>query len=430
MLELNETLGIYRPGYFEIYVKTDKPIELNNLSRKEMSTFFHEWIHFLQDFTTGVGCNNSYANIELLKYLGKKCQSLPAPVKLPVPLGTEYNVRANAFIVNNEWGYAPMRTDYKNITVYENKNIDIPRCLITDSGITSIPICLATTDLGDEFRFGTHAIMESMAFECQIYIYPESEPDHGIYPYHTARLVADHILPGFTDDRLRLIALCDMSLMSSAPGPQFTSYLRNIKDGKIPSPNKPEEIYDWFYRNGTSLIKGYEEINDLTRKSFLGILKDPVAFSAFHKWIKNAYTHALEIRQHDRYFILELLRKGDASKNPKLRDLINEFGTPLLRNVNYDYTKISIFGNDEWDVEHLQAVWEVKNLLWDDKFSCCSLLRWCINSDNEKMKNGAPVDLVNPDERCRVNPSLRSTDTRKCPFGLVWYAMGLPETTR
>ncbi len=432
MLVLNELMGLYRPGYFEIYINSDDEIDLSTLSRTKLATFFHEWIHFIQDFTTGVGCNNSYARIELLKYAGKKSETLPEPVKLPITIGSEMNVRANEFIRVKEWGYGPVtNVNFSTVSGFRNEETDIPACLISGSSLSKVAITKAYTDSGEGFVFGTQAIMESMAFECQIYLYPDTASGHAIYPYHTARLVANHILPGFTDDRLRLIALCDMSLMSSAPGPQFTSYLQNIKNRTIPYPDSPEDVYDWFYRNGLSLINGYQKINSLTKRSFLGILKDPIVFKSFHNWINNAYDKALNIRLYDRYFLLESLRGGELYQNNKVQNLINEFGTPLMRNNKYEYTKIPLAGNDDWDVEHLQSSWEVNDFLTLNTYNGCSLLRWCHNSDKEKIKKSVPEqELIHPDKRCIVNPSERSNDNQKCPFALVWYAMGLPNAKR
>lgn len=51
-------LGFYVPSFFEMHVDTDQTdMTINKLPLKDMTTLFHEYIHFLQDFTTYYGLN-------------------------------------------------------------------------------------------------------------------------------------------------------------------------------------------------------------------------------------------------------------------------------------------------------------------------------------------------------------------------------------
>ena len=57
----------------------------------------------------------------------------------------------------------------------------------------------------------------------------------------------------------------------------------------------------------------------------------------------------------------------------------------------------------------------------------CPMKEWCEASSEELKKHGSDENLiVNVDDRCDSNPSLRSLDKSRCPFGFVWYATGLP----
>lgn len=53
--------GEYIPAFFEMYLKIDGEIDLNKLSERDFSLFFHEYIHFLQDITTTYGLTTCYA---------------------------------------------------------------------------------------------------------------------------------------------------------------------------------------------------------------------------------------------------------------------------------------------------------------------------------------------------------------------------------
>lgn len=421
---LNELLGRYLPGYFDIYINTNNFLDLNKLSEKELSTFFHEWIHFIQDFTTGVGCNNAYVQIELLKYLAKESKKMSVPVSVPVRLGTDMNVAANLFIRKEESGIGPENCRFGSVTGVENKLADIPQAYLSDGSLKVIPITEVTTDAGEKFQFGTVAIMESMAHLCQAYLFPINPGDYLSYPYHVAEMVVEYFCPEIKKNPLNIVALCDMALMSSAPGAQFTSYLMGIRDCTIPKPSKPEDIYDWFY--GRTLMKGYTAINDMACRSYLGILRDPVSFKDFRRWIQNVYSEALRLRQSDRYFLLDLLRGGELSKNKSFHTLLELFGSPLMHNNVYDYGKIPLSGNTGWDVEYMQAIKQILLILCG---ACgCELEQWCTNSEKTAKSKGMPEDLlIHPDKRCSSNPPSRCNDERLCPLALVWYAANLPQ---
>lgn len=426
-IELNETLGTYSPGYFEIYVKTDKEIDLNKLAESEMSTFFHEWVHFLQDFTTGVGCMNSYVMIETLKYVGKAALNLSAPVPLPIPIGNDMNVKANRFISGKSWGARSSNNPHTAFTHVENERIPVPSEY--GSNLPDAMICKVTTDTGETFEFGTYDIMESMASMCQREVFESDTSRIPVYPYRSVEFLVGLLNPKMAKKPLMMIALCDVTLMSSCPGVQMSSYLMRINNGNIPQPEKPEDIYDWFYRddNKTNFIEAYRQINYMAQAGFLGILKDTVVFADFRRWIENAYSKALELRISDRYILLRLIREMKAGNKATFQELIHRFGTPLLRNSKYQYAKIPLSGSTGWDVEYLQAVQHIYKMLCNGD-RLCHLIRWCMNSRAYHLSNGAdPSTVIQPDTLCFIDPTRKvASNGSRCPVSFVWYCMGLP----
>lgn len=63
----NANRGEYIPAFFEMYLKIDGDIDLNTMSEKDFSLFFHEYIHFLQDITTTYGLTTCYAYGEYIQ---------------------------------------------------------------------------------------------------------------------------------------------------------------------------------------------------------------------------------------------------------------------------------------------------------------------------------------------------------------------------
>ena len=59
----NQTLGSYTPAFFHINLNFpfyQSRLALYNLKKKDLSTFVHEYIHFLQDISSYSLLNNAY----------------------------------------------------------------------------------------------------------------------------------------------------------------------------------------------------------------------------------------------------------------------------------------------------------------------------------------------------------------------------------
>lgn len=424
--ELQAIMGTYYPHFLEMYINTDKLVVLPRLSKSELGTFFHEWIHFIQDLTTAYGCYNAYVYFEWFLSVGHKAISLNKEIEAPVLLDNQENVFSNLYLRKAGWGTIPTKP-FTFIKDCINRYVKTPNCFVTDSKIAEFPRCFATTDANEEFEFGALQVMESMAYLCQCELFPEAEGGHPIHPYHIASLIAELYSPEFAKNRLNVIALCDVSLMCSVPGAQFVSYLVRIKNKTLPLPTKPEEVYD-YYLNNHNYLSSYEDICNKTCHHFKGVLRDPNIFANYRAWIDNAYDVALDLRKNHPYFILDLLRSGDLlTTNVEFSKLFLALGTPLLRNNRGEYNKYPLKGNaQDWDVEFMQPIRQIGKMLCSGKCAC-DLKEWCRKSENELINNGTPDEKIcKVDSRCDVNPSLRSLDAVRCPLGYVWYAMGLP----
>lgn len=429
-INLDELKGCYYPTFLELYINTDKELDLNNLSKNEMGTFCHEWIHFLQDVTTGSGCNNSYVFFEHFLACAKKIKDGGVEFLPPVNVGNDFNVETNKELNYIAWGNDPLCKFSKinNVDVIYAK--DAPSLIVRHQEAKNVPIAIATTDTGEYFRIGMKAIMESMAHLCQDILCPGTASNHPIYPYHVAKLVVETLYPEFLDNPLNIIALCDVSLMSSAPGAYFVSYLKGISQNEILTPTCPECIYDRAYSYPNFLPKFYEIVHHACHH-FRGILIDPKTFISYRYWIKHTYLNAARLRCKNRYFLLTLLRHGEISRNSKFMELIQMFGTPLMRNSNGWFGKIPLkddsgWKDSGWDVEFMQVIRQI-DAIWNNKQRGCALIKWCKSSANYLSVTGIPNNqLCIPDNSCVHNPTLRSLRHPSCPFGLVWYAMGLP----
>ena len=63
----SKTLGYYIPSFFEMHIDTNiDDLTINQLPIRDMTILFHEYIHFLQDFTTFYGLSAIYTHSEYL----------------------------------------------------------------------------------------------------------------------------------------------------------------------------------------------------------------------------------------------------------------------------------------------------------------------------------------------------------------------------
>ncbi len=58
---LYTTLGYYMPSFYYMNIgEGNDKLDVNKLNDHDLSVFFHEYIHYLQDITTFDGVNRAY----------------------------------------------------------------------------------------------------------------------------------------------------------------------------------------------------------------------------------------------------------------------------------------------------------------------------------------------------------------------------------
>ena len=107
--------GSYLPTFLELWINTDKKLDLTLFSKDEMGTFCHEWIHFLQDVTTSSGCNNSYVFFEHFLARGRKLVEDGVEFTPPVNVGNAFNVGINRECNGLAWETTPSSCNFTQI---------------------------------------------------------------------------------------------------------------------------------------------------------------------------------------------------------------------------------------------------------------------------------------------------------------------------
>ena len=415
------TRGYYTPSFYRLVVNAIYDLadldELEN-ERLPFSTFFHEYLHFLQDISTSFGLMNGMIILNEVKYFNAYAINQKGSFDIPIPLNNNPDVEISR----------QMRIVYMGSVIGDNldkvqfvrkveSNVVLPAPF--NKKLEKVVVGFRKTDGSiKEVDFGGLALVESMAHIAQTHFYPEV--NHDSIPYKLAQLVANHIYPEFAKNNLYVFALCDACLLTFHPGLTFYEFLHGIKnDSKIP--HSEEEVYEMFFStvsgNGKSILNLFCESSDQAQIEFTHYFTTDL-YNNEKDWIVSILERAKQFRLKNPSFLLELLKQEKANSY-YFKQIIRELGSPLIQNIN---TNTHIFIPQGFDhipirVDIFSAIGEIFKVF--DSGKCeCALINYCRNSENGNIT----------DERCKSEPWTRSRDVQLCGFGILWKMWGLGET--
>ena len=435
MEPLHEECGSYLPGFFRMKLEfpfNESRLALNNLSKRNQASFFHEYIHFLQDISSFWCLNNAYVYSEYIHLACNVAYSQPdGELHLPIKVVfDETNVAANQWIVKNTIG------DYEEIDNLFIKNYRFKevKCPFTSSYAKKVKEVILQIQGGRKIHFGARAIMEGMAYMIEKRIAPGGKAPKE-YPYLAAEYLAKIIYPEFAESDLRLIALCDMSLQFTQPGKVFVETLERYKrSAVIPT---TEGIYSQFYvtpmeDKGRARYLGdsyFEFATMVAERLKLYLNCSPYAmpiglngrqlkvqpliskgYYNFHRAIDNLVGFGINIRILKPHFFLYLAKGGETSENAWLRYAMHTTGFPLIEDVNHEYFKIPSSVIDEDAMEFFFAIEQISKT-FEEGMSICEMIEICSSSKGVD----PPVD-----DRCFMEPWKRVNDLKLCPYAFLW----------
>lgn len=416
--QLHQILGYYVPAFFEMHVDTNNDdMTINKLTPFEMTVLFHEYIHFLQDISTYYGLNRIYVYSEYLHSVVNRIYNNTANViHVPVTItDNNDNVILNQQIQRFTSGDDGGEDGISCFTISDiQEGFDT---LVTNPHMPSVQNIIVTTIEGDGFIFGSIAISESMAYLMEQCCSPSFFKKSPEFPYMSAEKVADYYVPHFSDDKLMVLAICDMALMNSNPGVYFVEIMKDIRDGRLYF-NSPEEIYDHFYQipmtimgQKVSLLQVFHQLLIVVKRQLKSYLRNmPMITSSYYEWINRIFDFAWDWRRNDKYFLLKMAKHQDLATNSYFGFCVNKVGTPLMSNNNGNYYKIPPNGmNNDTNVEYFKAFSQIEQL-FSKGVKPCSLYKWCCESPNST-----------PSELCNSTPWRKVNDRNRCPYALLWY---------
>jgi hypothetical protein len=409
----NQVLGFYLPNFFRLHIGISNPIDnLNKLSDRDFSVFLHEYIHFLQNITTFYGLNNIHVSVEYMKYANNKIRS-DNNSKFSIPIipddANSYNLKLNRYLLDFTYGdNGDEGTRIKEITNYSILNDTIP---INNAPIKTIEYVYVefkdNTNNDNCFAFGAGCIMESMAYLMETLTCKDYALSPNL-PYETATLLAEFIYPEFANNKLNILALCDISLNCSNPGVYFVKVIEEWKrQNKTPS---PQDLYNECIRLNPNICQCLNNIANTAKLQMHDYFKDKY-FKSINDWIDAVIGSAINLRKRNPSFILDIAN-GDIRTNSTFCKIFTEIGTPVLTN-NSGFIGF-YHPNNNNQAGNFFAISQIHKLFYTGTFDGCELKNFNCCS---------PII----DCRCAKSPWKRCADKNLCPFALFWHHWGLEQ---
>jgi len=342
-LQLYTATGGYLPSFFKMAVRSGESfLDVQSLSENTASTYFHEYMHYIQDVSTFHGLSNIIRMGEYLHYCKKLIENGSTVFKVPIPddlIDSGVNISAKIGHILN----GSMHNISHSVQIEE---INVRQTGVISSDGTDIPEVVITYNDGQEYLFGALAVNESMAYIGEKELFPAS-PLAPTFPYHSAELIARFIFPEFAGKKLNIFALCDVALMSAEPGPTYYKHLLKLKASGF-EPYDPKDVYE-FFKNEIFEYQDWK-LNRIQMLSTLGqiariYLKGyfPVeAYEANVTWMDHIIDHAVSLRNRNISFPLDIILHGSFYDNPELDLTMKNIGGPLQLNENAHATFIII----------------------------------------------------------------------------------------
>lgn len=421
-------LGFYRPSLFHLNVATNKPLsDWTIWDDTTLCTFFHEYIHFLQDIMTVFGLQNTFINGEYIAYACNEIYPKGKPASFDVPIvpqpGPQYiyenkvmsryttcRLQPNNAIVPNLHPF--------NVTGKANgSDVDLP---MYDKKITYTAI-MVPTDHGD-LMLGAYHVKEGMAYLAEKIVYGSPimvlSPD---YPYNVIEQLGRFYLDT-TDEReyrLLLFGLCSLALQCSHPAKAIVEYMKDAASLQSQMPTSDiirhlANCAEFIELDGT--ILSMNDCLDRARNYAFKALDRQFAtvdHTSVRTWYHTVINEAVDWIKANPVLLVDLVSFGKLKTNQIFKTFMDRFGTPLLSNASneiyhYDATK-------QVNIAHHSRLLAAGSIIATMQGSKgCLLYDYCHQKGVQQC-----------DDSCKTEPWTKAKPAFACPYGHMWQGWNL-----
>ncbi len=317
----DEVLGFFVPSFFYISLDTSAN-SLPYLNDEERATYTHEYIHFMQDITTGFGISRLIFSLHQLCDLFSNINDCTS---FDDCLDSYYNLLENNS--EKESTLNDFRNEYCDDKINDVSRRELINFKLDHKNYIAI---LEFKKLNNSrssytYRFSSCDIEEGMASFIQRKIFHTSADSIPRFPYKIMEEVVDYIAPSRLTD-VELIQLCDLALQSTSPGYAFITLLLDVKDNVSVDSLWEKEMEVIDRRNGQQkcTYKPYETCKNI------------VESDVFREALRCSYEG--ECRKDIYNYVLELCIKGATYRQEKrssvFSDLLSIDKTTIASKIN------------------------------------------------------------------------------------------------
>lgn len=424
----------YRPSFFNM--KVDVLVELNDLKEipdGTMGLYFHEYVHYLQDISTIYGL----MNMSTINYYIQSCahhifqQTDSKEFEVPIILE---NIKSSAnsddygvsnFHLRKVYMGSSIRIKSRAIQNFSYK-IDVYE-YETGKSIDVVYISFYDIDSAKvrKLEFGGVHVCEGMAYLCEQYHYKDVLQDIAPdYPYLIVQQLAETIFPELLQHPILMVALCDIALMTYHPGLNYVRLLKFVKDEL-----KADDDYniDKFYVDCMAFVKGshpdFSELSEIVRQQ---ISKNFNAdyYENIQNWIDLIFERITKLRTEVPYFMIDVLRNGELRSNIFFGALLNQVGSPLVIDGDYNGTislpKGYLPNGINFNPGIFMALGQILKIFSSDTPTPCELKAFCLKSCETDSN-------IKVDDNCDIAPWKKAKEDHLCPVGQIWHHWALKD---
>lgn len=415
----NELMGEYLPSFFFIDLNTNNPLDdLNTLSKKDKSTLFHEYVHFMQDLTTTFGLTNVIHTVEVQKAKNSVIINSSIKNRFKVPLDFSHYKSTDEYDNLHEMFYGDFESDFNSNSFITRVTLNRNNIIPNHETKSYVEVEYITNGITSRFSFGAIQIMESMAFLIENSLF--GNVSCPVYPYHIVERLVDFLYPELSKTDALLVALCDYSLMAPDPGRFFIEFMSKIKELDIIEINGAYDLLKKYTFTSSeneqlTVFQLFESRSELALKS----MKDYFTidyFQSINNWLNTIFLDFNTFKLENFNFWYEFIALPNKDERiDKFIQLTKQFGFPLISNSNGN---IAFSHHSEFpeNLLALKAINEVSNVISGFSKEC----------GMQKICSCTEPDITN--EQC-LQPWKRGKEDHLCPFGQIIKMWGIYEVS-
>jgi len=406
---LKSVEGEYEPSFFIIRLRSTQAVD--EIVKNNISTFVHEYIHFLQDLFLPYCIRENLVRLVTFFDLMDRAQ-IQGEIRLPniIPLeGAELTSCQSSMT----WG-----GNQFVITVDSIKDVQLTEVPVEKHGFKLYQYDLSLND-GRTYQFGARDLLEYIAckIESRHFSGEEKLPD---LPYYSVDILVSYYGVSYLSDFKR-IALTEYCLQNDNPARLLIVFLKDLHAGVIDAHAwASDEAFAHNLKTAHWKAKGvpFETIsmkldrrsNELRHALQLRFPQD--AFPEIYSWLDRVIDYA-RTELAGRSFFAELWAMDTPNFFRAINQILEKIGVPLI--VNDAGEMGTSLGGEMEQNQFLQLLLAYEFLGYLDRDDMqCPLIDVC--------ERDRP-DLIDND--CMDAPFRRSMKENLCPFGAFAKTHGL-----